>query len=201
MSTSTPEKDAPANDVERDREQLEQRLRELESENARLRGPSRTDENEENRPWNVAAKNAGEEHMRDVAPLPYRGEGAVLHHFPHLTGGSGGPQEGPYVRALAELLAEVGYDSNEVIRGRVGYMENTLAGDVARFSRDHDVREHVAAYNGHPDPAEDVSKRLVGPYTVQAIFDKVAEKRGQDVASVIGQKEYEIGRAHQRARL
>jgi hypothetical protein len=120
----------------------------------------------------------------------------VLHHFPHLTVGSGGPQNAPYVRALAELLAELGYSENEVIRGHVTHFENTLAGDVARFQRDNNVRENTANYNGHNDPAEDVAKRLVGPYTVQAIFDKVAEKRGQDVASVIGQKEYEIQRAH-----
>ena len=194
MSTS-----APANSVEMTREELEARVRSLEGENAALRGPSQGDPNEENRPWTIASKpeNATDEHTRQVAPLPYRGPGSVIHHFPHLTGGSGGPQDGPYVRALAELLAELGYDHNDVIKGLAGHYENTLAGDVARFQRDNDVREQTSAYNGHTDPAEDVAKRLVGPYTVQALFDKVAEKRDQPVASVVGQKEYEIARAQQ----
>lgn len=174
---------------------LEQRIRELEGQLRAATGPSRVDPNEEDRPWNVAAKNAEDEHMREVAPLPYRGPGAVLHHFPHLTGGTGGPQEGPYVRAVAEMLAELGYSHNDVIRGITGHFENTLAGDVARFQRDNDVREHTSAYNGHNDPAEDVIKRVVGPYTIQALFEKVAEKRDQPVSSVIGQVEYGVQRA------
>lgn len=191
MSTTAP------NTQEMDRNQLEDRIRELEGRLKAAEGPSPLDPRADDRPWNVAQRNATEEHTRDVAPLPYRGEGAVLHHFPHLTGGSGGPQEGPFVRALAELLAELGYVHNDVIRGLTTFYDNTLAGDVARFQRDNDVRENVEAYNGHNDPAEDVAKRLVGPYTVQALFEKVAEKRDQDVSSVIGQKEYEIARAHQ----
>jgi hypothetical protein len=178
------------------------RERELEQENEKLRGqlaaasgPVPFDADEDKRPWKIAADNAQEEHTRAVAPLPYRGPGAVLHHFPHMTGGSGGPQTGPYVRAVAELLNELGYSHNDVIQGKSTFYENTLAGDVARFRRDNDVREQLDAYNGHNDPAQDVVKHLVGPYTVQALFEKVAEKRGQDVASVIGQKEYEIGRA------
>jgi hypothetical protein len=190
MSTSTP------NITELSRDELEQLVNSLRGQVAAGQGPNPDAGNEEHRPWNVAAQNAEDVHTRREAPLPYRGEGAVLHHWPHLTGGSGGPQDGPYVRALAELLAELGYDSNDVIRGRVGYFENTLAGDVARFKRDNDVMEQTQAYHGHNEPAEDVVKRLVGPYTVQALFEKVAAKREQPVASVIGQVEYEIGKAH-----
>lgn len=189
-----------SNVTELSREELEELLRQREGEIVALRGPSQVDPNEKDRPWNVAAANGGEEHVRTVAPAPYRGPGAVLHHFPHLTGGSGGPQDGPYVRALADLLAELGYVHNDVIKGLTTFYDNTLAGDVARFQRDHDVREQVSAYNGHDHPAEDVAKRLVGPYTVQALFDKVAEKRDQSVASVIGQVEYAIARAQQTRR-
>lgn len=191
MSTT----DAPTHELDRD--QLEARIRELEGQLRAATGPSPLDPHADDRPWNVAQRNASDEHTRDVAPLPYRGEGAVLHHFPHLTGGSGGPQDGPFVRALAELLAELGYTHNAVIRGEIGHFDNTLAGDVARFSRDNDVRENVDAYHGHDHPAEDVAKRLVGPYTIQALFEAVAKKRGQPVESVIGQKEYEIARAQQ----
>lgn len=190
MSTTTP------NPTELSREELEERLRRTEAELAAARGPNPVDPHEEDRPWNTAREHASDEHTRDVAPLPYRGPGAVLHHFPHLTGGSGGPQNGPYVRAIAELLAELGYVDNAVIKGEATFYENTLAGDVARFRRDHDVRENTTAYNGHNDPADDVVKYLVGPYTIQALFDAVAEKRGQDVSSVIGQVEYEIARQH-----
>lgn len=186
-----------APDAELTREQYEQRIRELEGQVAAATGPSPVDPNEAKRPWNVAAEHVGPEHTRTLAPLPYRGPGAVLHHFPHLTGGSGGPQEGPYVRAIAELLAELGYTDNAVIKGEALHFENTLAGDVARFKRDHDVRDPVDAYNGHNHPAQDIARNLVGPYAVQALFDAVAEKRGQDVASVIGQVEYAIARAQQ----
>lgn len=187
MSTTAPV-------TELSREELEHRVRSLEGQLAAASGPHPVDANEQNRPWQVAKENAGEEHLRDVAPLPYRGPGAVIHHFPHITGGSGGPQTGPYVRALAEMLAELGYHDNEVIAGRVGHYENTLAGDVARFRRDNDVRENVDAYNGHAHPAHDVARNLVGPYTIQAIFDKVAEHRDQPVSSVVGQVEYDIHR-------
>lgn len=194
MSTSTP------NTTEMSREELEQLVERQRGQLIAAQGPNPDAGDEDHRPWNVAAKNAEDVHTRREAPLPYRGEGAVLHHWPHLTGGAGGPQDGPYVRALAELLAELGYDTNDVIRGRVGFFENTLAGDVARFKRDNDVVEQTSAYNGHNDPAEDVARRLVGPYTIQALFEKVAEKRDQPVASVIGQVEYEISRAHAAAR-
>ena len=183
------------NETELSREQLEDELRTLRGQLAAAQGPHPTDDNADGRPWNVAAQNAGEEHTREVAPLPYRGDGSVIHHFPHITGGSGGPIVGPYIRALAELLAELGYVDNGVIKGELGYYDNTMAGDIARFRRDHDVRENVAAYHGHNDPAEDIVKHLVGPYTIQAIFDAVAEKRDQSVASVIGQVEYDVARA------
>ena len=188
MSTTAPE-------TELSREDLENELRRLRGQLAAAQGPHPSDENADGRPWNVAAQHAEDEHTREVAPLPYRGEGAVLHHFPHITGGSGGPIVAPYVRALAELLAELGYVDNGVIKGQQAHYDNTMAGDIARFRRDHDVRENVQAYHGHNDPAEDIVKHLVGPYTVQAIFDEVAQKRGQDVASVIGQVEYDIARA------
>ena len=183
------------NETEMTREELEARVRELSGQLAAAQGPSQADPNEGDRPWVKAEQNAQPEHTRDVAPLPYRGEGAVLHHFPHLTGGSGGPIVLPYVRAVAELLAELGYVDNGVIKGETRYFDNTLAGDLARFKRDHNIRENVAAYNGHRWPAEDVARNLVGPYTIQALFDAVAEKRGQSVASVIGQVEYDIARA------
>ena len=195
MSTTTP--DAPERDTPQ-KDDRDERIRELEAQLRAAQGGPTSDPNSDKRPWSIAASNAEDEHKRDEAPLPYRGDGAVLHHFPHITGGSGGPTVGPYVRALVDLLAELGYATNDVIRGRSQHYDNTVAGDVARFRMDHDVREDVNAYHGHPDPAEDVAKHLVGPYTIQAIFDKVAEKRGQDVAGVIGQVEYDVLR-HQQA--
>src|SRR5438270_12513622 len=109
MSTSAPV-------AELSREELEEELRKTKAQLQAATGPNPQDPNEESRPWNVANEHAADEHRRDVAPLPYRGPGAVLHHFPHLTGGSGGPQDGPYVRALAELLAELGYVDHGVIK-------------------------------------------------------------------------------------
>lgn len=183
------------NETELTREELEQRVRSLEGQLAAVHGPNVADPHEADRPWKVAEQHVTDEHTRPVAPLPYRGEGAVLHHFPHITGGSGGPVVGPYVRALAELLAELGYVENGVIKGELAHFDNTMGGDIARFRRDHDVRENTSAYHGHNDPAEDVVKNLVGPYTIQALFDAVAQKTGQDVQSLIGRVEYDITRA------
>lgn len=192
MSTT----DAPANETEMTREQLEAEVRRLQGQVDAAQGPHPADPNEENRPWHTARDNAEDEHTRDVAPAPYRGPGAVLHHFPHLTGGSGGPVMGPYVRAVADLLGELGYRDNGVIKGQITHYDNSLAADVARFRRAQDVRENADAYHGHNDPAEDVVKNVVGPYTIQALFDAVAEQRGEDVRSLIGQVEYDIARTH-----
>jgi len=187
--------DQPEDSVSAVRER-DARIRELETQLAAATapGPVAHDPHADKRPWAVALEHASEEHTRDVAPLPYRGPGAVLHRFPHLTGGSGGPQDGPYVRALAELLAEAGYTSNEVINGRQREFDNSMMADVRRFQADNDVRENTDAYHGHPHPAEQIVRNLVGPYTVQALFEKVADKRGEPVHDVIREVEHRIER-------
>lgn len=171
----------------------QQRIAQLEAELASVRRQtSKPDDSD--RPWEIAKQHAGEEHTREEAALPYRGPGAVLHKFPILTGGSGGNLGTPYVRALAELLAQLGYNTNNVIKGLVTHFDDSLGADVARFQADNDVREPLSAYQGHSRPAHEIAANLVGPYTVQALFDNVAEKIGQPVEQLIGRVEYDIAR-------
>lgn len=171
----------------------QERIAQLEAELAKLREQNRP-QDDSDRPWEQAKQHAQEEHTRAEAPVPYRGPGAVLHNFPILTGGSGGNHAGPYVRALAELLAQAGYATNNVIRGVGTVFDDSLAADVARFRSDHNVREPVHAYQGHTRPAEEIAQNLVGPYTVQALFEHVAEKIGQPVEQLISRVEYGIDR-------
>lgn len=186
MSTSAPPTSQPTPE--------QQRIAELESELARMRQTGAQPADDSHRPWKIAADNAQPEHTREEAPVPYRGPGAVLHHFPILTGGSGGPTNGPYVRALAELLAQAGYSTNNVIKGLSTHYDDSVAADVARFRADNDVTDDVSAFNGHTRPAKEIAENLVGPYTVQALFDKVAETIGQPVEQLVARVEYDIHR-------
>jgi hypothetical protein len=174
----------------------QERIAQLEAELAQARQQNRPGD-DTGRPWKVAQEHATDEHTRAEAPLPYRGPGAALHSFPILSGGSGGPQAGPYVRALAELLAQAGYAHNDVIKGLSTHFDDSVMADVARFKSDHDVREDISAFHGHSRPAAEIAENLVGPYTVQALFDTVAEKTGQPVEQLIARVEYGI---HQQIR-
>jgi hypothetical protein len=134
--------------------------------------------------WEVAAENGGPEHQleRDPdtrepkrRPRPYRGPGAVTHSRPILSYGSAGPE----VRELAEMLAELGYDDNEVIKGRspANGLDNTLMADVRRFATDHGVREDSAAFDGKEVPASRLVDEHVGPYIWQALEEAVQRAR------------------------
>jgi hypothetical protein len=171
------------------------RIAQLEAELAQAKGrQAGAPQDDSDRPWNVAREHVQDEHTRAEAPVPYRGPGAVLHHFPILTGGSGGNLNGPYVRALAELLAEAGYSTNNVIKGLVSHFDDSVQADVSRFKADHDAGEPTDAYQGHTRPAPEIAQNLVGPYTVQKLFEVAAEKIGQPVEQLIARVEYDVAR-------
>jgi hypothetical protein len=167
------------------------RIAQLEAELARYR-QNALPRDDSDRPWEVAKQHVSDEHTRAEAPVPYRGPGAVLHRFPILTGGSGGNLGGPWVRALAELLAQLGYATNNVIRGRSGHYDDSVAADLARFKAEHDVREPIEAYHGHTKPAQEIVENLCGPYTVQALFEKCAEQLDEPVEQLVNRVEHKV---------